>query len=116
MAKKNEKTIRELFVEVAEVLRTESVGREDLAKFIDGRVVVLDNKTASKKATAKQAENEEIKTSLLDVIGDRKVTVGELVKETGYSSQKLSALLSQMVKAGIVVREVEKKVALFSVA
>jgi len=114
MAKKNEKTIREQFVEVAEVLR--SVECEDLAKFIDGRVVVLDNKTASKKATEKQKENEEIKTSLLDVIGDRKVTVGELVKETGYSSQKLSALLSQMVKAGTLIREVEKKVAYFSVA
>lgn len=116
MAKKNEKTIKEMFIEVAEVLRDESIGREDLAKFIDGRIEILDNKTASKKTTEKQKENETIKASLLDTIGDRKVTVGELVKETGYSSQKLSALLSQMVKAGTVNREMEKKIAYFSVA
>lgn len=114
MAKKNERTIREQFVEVAEVLR--SIEREDLAVFIDGRVAVLDNKTASKKSTEKQKENERIKDSLIETIGERKVTVGELVKETGYSSQKLSALLSQMVKAGEISREMEKKTAFFSVA
>lgn len=110
------KTIKDQFIEVEAILRSEDVNRGDLADFIKGRIEVLDNKTASKKATEKQKENERIKDTLAETIGDRKVTVGELVKETGYSSQKLSALLSQMVKAGEVNREVEKKVAYFSVA
>ena len=114
IAKKNEKTIREQFVEVAEVLR--SIEREDLAKFIDGRVVVLDKKAANKKASAKQEENEVLKTQIFDTLTaeDKAFTVGELIKVFEVSSQKMSALLTQMVKDGSVTRTVEKKTAYFS--
>lgn len=113
MAKKV--TIKEQFVEVAEVLR--SIDREDLATFIDGRVEVLDKKTANKKATAKQEENEVLKGEILALMAidkDKMFTVGELIKTFGVSSQKMSALLTQMVNAGTVTRTVEKKVAYFS--
>ena len=113
MAKKV--TIKEQFVEVAEVLR--GIDREDLATFIDGRIEVLDKKTANKKATAKQEENEVLKGEILTLMAtdkDKVFTVGELIKTFGVSSQKMSALLTQMVNAGTVVRTVEKKVAYFS--
>lgn len=113
MAKKV--TIKEQFVEVAEVLR--GIDREDLATFIDGRIEVLDKKTANKKATAKQEENEVLKGEILTLMAtdkDKMFTVGELIKTFGVSSQKMSALLTQMVNAGTVVRTVEKKVAYFS--
>ena len=105
-------TIKEQFVEVAEVLR--SIERTDLAEFIEGRIAILDKKSESKKATAKQVENEGIKSDILTALEGRTVTVGELVKEFGFSSQKISALLTQLVKDGKVVRTVEKKVAYFS--
>lgn len=107
-------TIKEQFVEVAEVLR--NIEREDLAEFIEGRIAILDKKSENKKATAKQNENEGIKADILARLEGRSVTVGELVKEMGFSSQKLSALLTQLVKGGEVVRTVEKKVAYFSLA
>lgn len=107
-------TIKEHFVEVAEVLR--GVEREDLAEFIEGRIAILDKKSENKKATAKQVENEGIKADILAALEGRSVTVGELVKEFELSSQKLSALLTQLVKDGKVVRNVEKKVAYFSLA
>jgi predicted HTH transcriptional regulator len=109
-------TIKDQFVEVAEVLR--SVDREDLAEFIDGRVAVLDKKAANKKATAKQEENEILKAQILDTLTaeDKAFTVGELIKVFGVSSQKMSALLTQMVKDGAVARTVEKKVAYFKAA
>lgn len=113
MAKKV--TIKEQLVEVAEVLR--GIDREDLATFIDGRIEVLDKKTANKKATAKQEENEALKGEILALMAtdkDKRFTVGELIKTFGVSSQKMSALLTQMVNAGTVVRTVEKKVAYFS--
>ena len=113
MAKKV--TIKEQFVEVAEVLR--GIDREDLATFIDGRIAVLDKKTANKKATAKQEENEVLKGEILALMAtdkDKVFTVGELIKTFGVSSQKMSALLTQMVNTGTVVRTVEKKVAYFS--
>lgn len=105
-------TIKEQFVEVAEVLR--GIERADLAEFIEGRIAILDKKSESKKATAKQVENEGIKSDILTALEGRTVTVGELVKEFNLSSQKLSALLTQLVKDGKVVRTVEKKVAYFS--
>lgn len=109
-------TIKDQFVEVAEVLR--SIDREDLAEFIDGRVAVLDKKSANKKATAKQEENEALKVRILDTLTaeDKAFTVGELIKVFEVSSQKMSALLTQMVKDGAVTRTVEKKVAYFKAA
>ena len=102
MAKRNEKTIKEMFVEVAEVLR--GVEREDLAEFIDGRVEILDKKTAtkSKAAQEKQAVNiTELKT------------YGDLDQ---YTTPKLSALLKQLKDEGVVVRTLEKKTPYFTVA
>ena len=109
-------TIKDQFVEVAKVLR--SIDREDLAEFIDGRVAVLDKKAANKKATAKQEENEALKAMILDTLTaeDKAFTVGELIKVFKVSSQKMSALLTQMVKDGSVTRTVEKKVAYFKAA
>ena len=107
-------TIKEQFVEVAEVLR--GVERADLAEFIEGRIAILDKKSENKKATAKQVENEGIKADILTALEGRTATVGELVKEFELSSQKLSALLTQLVKDNKVVRNVEKKVAYFSLA
>lgn len=109
-------TIKEQFVEVAEVLR--GIERADLAEFIEGRIAILDKKSENKKATAKQVENEGIKSDILANLAnrDKGVTVGELVKDFGLSSQKMSALLTQLVKDGKAVRTVEKKVAYFSLA
>lgn len=115
MAKKV--TIKEQFTEVAEVLR--GVDRADLAEFIEGRIEVLNKKAENKKATAKQEENEQIKVQVLANLAERTegVTVGELIKDfEGVSSQKMSALLRQLVEGGKVNREVVKKVAYFSIA
>lgn len=109
-------TIKEQFVEVAKVLR--GIERTDLAEFIEGRIAILDKKSENKKATAKQVENESIKSDILANLAnrDKGVTVGELVKDFGLSSQKMSALLTQLVKDGKVIRTVEKKIAYFSLA
>jgi hypothetical protein len=113
MAKKV--TIKEQFVEVAEVLR--GIDREDLATFIDGRIEVLDKKTASKKPTARQEENAELKAKIAEYLmadGGR-YRAGEIAKEFDTTITRVSALLKQMVEDDkTAVREVEKKVAYFS--
>ena len=122
MAKKNEKTIKEMFNEVATVLRSEGVNREDLAVFIDGRVEILDKKTAtkSKAAQEKQAENENIKAVIMDALTEagKAVNMTEL-KGYGeldqYSTPKLSALLKQLRDEGKVERTLDKKTPYFSV-
>jgi hypothetical protein len=110
-----------MFVEVAEVLR--EVEREDLVEFIEGRVAILDKKTATKsKATLeKQAENQGIKDEILSALTEfgKAVNITEL-KTYGnlgqYSTPKISALLKQMKDDGLVVRTLEKKTPYFAVA
>lgn len=110
-------TIKEQFVEVAEVLR--GVERADLAEFIEGRIAVLDKKAANKKATAKQEENEILKGKIVDFLAENateRYVAGDLAKTFEVSIPKISALLTQLKTDGKIVREVEKKTAYFSVA
>jgi len=93
-------------------------GREDLADFCKGRIALLNKKAENKKPNKKQEENEGVKTEILDTISDKALTVSEIVKAmtTEVSSQKVTALLTQLINDKKVVRTVEKKVARFSVA
>lgn len=120
MAKKNEKTVKEMFVEIAEVLR--GIEREDLVEFIEGRVAILDKKTAtkSKAAQEKQAENENIKAIIMDALTEvgKAVNITELKGYGGldqYTTPKLSALLKQLRDEGKVERTLEKKTPYFAV-
>ena len=77
-------------------------------------------KHTSSKPTKTQIESEKIKGEILDILGraDGGMKVGEIteVLEGGYTSQKVSALLRQMIAAGKVEKVYDKKVALFSLA
>jgi len=108
-------TVKEQFAEVAEVLR--GVEREDLAEFIEGRIAQLEKKTASKKATAQQEANEVLKTKIVEFLtaSGARYRAGELATEFNDSTTRISALLTQLVKAGTIQRVVEKKVAYFSI-
>lgn len=112
-------TIKEQFVEVAKVLG--EVGRADLAEFIEGRIEVLDRKSANKKASAKQIENVGIKDVIVDTLAtfEEPVKVSDLVKADAlaqYTVPKVSALLKQLRDEGRVVRETNGKTPLYSVA
>ena len=119
-------TVKEQFVMVAEILRSDAVNRADLADFIDGRVAILDKKTATKsKATAeKQAANEVIKDNIVKALADagKAVNITELkdflavYDATAYTTPKISALLKQLKDEGRVVRTLEKKTPYFAVA
>lgn len=116
-------TIKEQFVEVAEVLV--EAGREDLAGFINGRIALLDKKAATKsKAVAeKQAANETLKEMIGYALADigKAATITELKEalkaydKTEYTTPKISALLKQLKDEGKVVRTLDKKTPLFAV-
>ena len=72
-----------------------------------------------RKPTKVQQENEVIKGHILDYLATvEKATVKEVILLAegcdGLSSQKVTALLTAMYKAGVIDRTVEKKVAYFS--
>jgi DNA-binding HxlR family transcriptional regulator len=73
--------------------------------------------SAEKKPTATQIANEGVKAKILEVLGDKSLTITEMQKLDGelaeLSNQKISALLKQMVESGSVVREEIKRKAHF---
>ena len=75
-------------------------------------------KKGSSKPTKTQLENEKVKDEILETLIDGRMTCGEVVKalEDEYTSQKISALLRQLVGAGKVNKVTEKKVSYFELA
>ena len=113
------------------VENSDTANKADIQAFIAHEVELLNKKNSSKsgKPTKTQAENEVIKTIILEVMAEigRPATLTEIqqadtrlqTREKGeiLTSQKLSAIVKLMIdKDGTVVRTVEKKKALFSLA
>lgn len=103
----------------------EGFGLEDAVKFIDERIVQVEKKNAGngeRKPTKTQLENEGIKTTIMAVLtsADKPITIGEMQKMSAeiaeYSNQKMSALLTQLGKAGVVTRTEVKGKAHFAIA
>jgi hypothetical protein len=93
-------------------------GDAELEKFIQHEIELLDKKSANKKPTKTQAENEGYKAEILSVLTAEGATVTEIQSRSevlgGLSNQRVSALLRIMVDAKEVVKTVDKKKSLFS--
>ena len=81
----------------------------------------LAKRSSSKTPTKTQKANEEVKAVIADVLAEsgEKMTVTEMITDerlSGYTNQKVSALLRQMMKTGKVVKTLEGKKAYFTVA
>ena len=96
----------------------ETVADAEVAEKLTALKAQIAKKKGSSKPTKTQVENEAIKEKILDVLSDEPMTVKEImaVVDGDYSSQKLSALLRQLVAAEKVVKTVEKKVSRFALA
>lgn len=98
-----------------------------LVEFINHELELLDKKNSTeKKPTEKQAQNEVFKTeivSYLTSVAPAHKAIAEIWSGTPALSdcaemtgQRISALLTQLIKAGLVVRVEEKRKAYFKVA
>ena len=92
----------------------------ELVAFIDHEIELLAKKNSrSGKPTARQVENEKIKTFIMTILECGKpLTVTQIMTElndSSLSNQRVSALLTQLKDSGEVVRTVEKKVAYYSI-
>ena len=127
MTNTNKMTLKDYFAELR--VLAEANDRPDLVKFVDGRIEQIEkkNKSASgdRKPTAKQVENKNYKAEILShlpIASDDFYgwTVAEINKnvpccaEGGFSSSKTTALVTQMFKAGLIVRNEVKGRAYFS--
>lgn len=94
----------------------------ELVAFIDHEVELLNKKnSAPRKPTAKQLDNENYKTQVLDFLASvsEPMTIGDIQKECfndELSNQRVSALVTSLAKNGKVVRSVVGRKAVFSLA
>ena len=97
-----------------------SVADEAVVEKLTALKAQMAKKHSSSKPTKLQIENEKIKDEILEVLAtaEERLRVGDVLKllEGEYTSQKISRLMSQLVEAGKVTKEIEKKVSYFSLA
>ena len=111
------KTKREHFAE----LRTLAAGNAELIAFIDHEVELLNKKnSAERKPTINQMDNAKIKKIIADNIGDKSYTITEMIKAilggtewADITCSRLTAVCTQMVESGMLVREVVKRKAYY---
>ena len=93
-----------------------------LVAFIEHEIELLDKKnSADKKPTAKQTENDGIKTAIVEGMEENRLyTVTEIIKEVAecneLTNQRVSALLRQLISEGKVVKTVDKRKSYFQLA
>ena len=89
--------------------------------YLENELALLNKKAQNKKATKTQEQNIGIKATILKVlatIGSGTVTDIQNGNEelSALSNQKVSALVRQLVESGEVVKTVDKKKSIFSLA
>lgn len=107
--------------EMYELIKSELSDKEDVVAFCDHEIELLSRKRSkSSKPTAKQIENAGIKERILAVLGESEtpLTIPEVIAALGedYTSQRISALMTQLIKGEKVIKTYEKKVAYFGLA
>lgn len=101
--------------------QVENFSIEQAIEFIDGRIEQVEKKNAAgggeRKPTKTQLENEGIKEQILSIMSADPMTIGDIGKAIGIDScQKVSALVTQLIKARKVVRSEIKGKAHFALA
>ena len=126
-------TKKDYFAKVAEIVEASTAdNKQDILAFINREVELLAKKSGSSKETKTQKANVAIMATIKEVLADmgKPVTISELmedarlmtyeeegkddIKTVKMTNQKLSSLISKMVKAEEVVRTEDKKKAYFS--
>jgi hypothetical protein len=86
---------------------------EKLVAYATHEIELLDKKASNKVATKTQKENVEIKDIILSILTDTPARIAEIQakndKLKDLSNQKISSLLTQLVKEDKVERVVDKK-------
>lgn len=115
------KTRKDLFTEILAL----DVVQENLeyVDFLEKEIEKCNRKSTNKKPTQTQLENESLKNAILVFLsgeGDNRFTVTELTQRVdeleGRTTQKVSALMRQLLLEGLVVRTTEKNKTYFSKA
>ena len=112
-------TQRDYFNAIIKVLNGEDAGftTDELVEFVEGRIAVLDKKSASRKTKVNEAD-EALKTAVEAVLANgEEMTVTAIMQADSTlgaeSNQKISAILRKLIAEEKVLRKKDKKTTLF---
>jgi hypothetical protein len=112
-------TKKEMFTAIREIV----ADNEEMVAFIDHEIELLSRKSNSpKKPTKTQVENDSFKADIVAYLteADTSKTIKELQVEVpsigGLTNQRITHMLTDLVKAGTLVKEYVKKTPYYSVA
>lgn len=112
-------TKREMFAEIRNVV----IDNAEMVAFIDHEIELLNRKSTSpKKPTKTQMENDAFKAVIVDYLAgaDAPKTIKELQAEIaeldGLTNQRITHMLTDLVKAGKLTKEYVKKTPYYSIA
>lgn len=112
-------TKREMFAEI----RNAVIDNAEMVAFIDHEIELLNRKSTSpKKPTKTQMENDAFKVVIVDHLADVDApkTIKELQAEVaelnGLTNQRITHMLTDLVKAGKLTKEYVKKTPYYSIA
>jgi len=112
-------TKREMFTEIRNIV----ADNEEMVAFIDHEIELLDRKSnSSRKPTKTQIENDGFKAEIVAYLTevDTPKTIKELQAEipsiSGLTNQRITHMLTDLVKAGTLTKEYVKKTPYYSVA
>ena len=97
-------------------------GNAEYIAVLDKIQASVSKKSVSKADEARILENENIRTAIIDFLANGKARVSDITKAvnevlgTDFTSNKVSAQVTVLKNEGTVVREVDKKIAFFSLA
>lgn len=113
------KTRKEMFIELLALDVVQE--NQEYIDFLNKEIAKCSKKSIAKKPTPTQVENEELKKAILKFLsgeGENRFTVTELTQQVdeleGRTTQKVSALMRQLLLDGLVVRATEKNRTYFS--
>ena len=93
---------------------------DEIVDFAEGRIAMLDKKSANRKPSKTAEANAELATVIEGVLTSEGATVSEIMAKdatlAGLSNQKVSVVLRLMVADGKVVKTTDKKKSLFALA
>ena len=112
-------TKREMFAEIRKVV----ISNEEMVAFIDHEIELLNRKSGSpKKPTKTQVENDAYKATIVEYLTtvDAPKTIKEMQTEiadiAGLTNQRITHMLTDLVKAGTLTKEYVKKTPYYSIA
>ena len=105
------------------ISNTDRADKADVIAVIDKMIESLSKKSVSKADKAKIEENDAIRSAILEVLAEKnKQRVSDITKavndrmSTDYTSNKISSQVTVLKNDKAITREVEKKIAYFSLA